>query len=337
MLRTILGLAGAAVFALHATNATADDARTDEPVRVVVLGRPNASTLARMRAELESLGWQVFAPRPRGDAPGIAPSRAELEDTAREFHARALVEIDDDAALHVWIIDAAGHARPVEVVQTPAQDVSALRSAEVVRAALEYQLSGPAAPAAVENAAEPSAPPSKRRKFAIGGGLSMLAMPYGGLSPGWNLRLDGRYEFTRTLGVAVLLGIPLAPSTWQASKNSTDIRSWFVGGGLVFTWRSKEELWSVRAGPGFALIGQEYSGAGYRSGAHDVTQGGPIYLPFVQLEAGLRIFSNVHWNAGILVGYGLPRTSLKTTDEFPNSAVWGQPLTMPSTTLDVTF
>ncbi|WP_394835030.1 hypothetical protein LVJ94_51885 [Pendulispora rubella] len=320
-----MAYAVAFVVGLPASKAEAHDGQADDPVRVVVFGRPNASFLARMRAELESLGWQVFSPRPRADHAGMAPSRAELEATAREFRAIALVEIDDESALHVWVIDAAGHARPVEVLQTPAEDITALRSAEVVRAAVEYR--------PTTRATEPSARPSTPRKFALGVGASMLAMPYGGMSLGWNLRFEARYEFKPTLGIAAFFGMPLAPSRWYASDKSTDIRAWLGGAGPVLMWHSKEELWAVRAGFGLAVAGLQFRGA-VHEGGHEVSPRGPVIMPFVQLEAGLRLVANIHWNAGILVGQGLPRTILKAEGD---KAAWGQPLTMVSTTLDVTF
>ncbi|WP_394849546.1 hypothetical protein LZC95_19115 [Pendulispora brunnea] len=354
-LRRTLGIA-----ALFASTAAASSAAADEPpatpatpVRVVLLGRPNASALTRMRAELETLGWQVFAPRPRAHAPGmagstdaLAPSREELEGTAREFRATALVELDDEGALHVWVVDAAGHVQPVEVLRTPAEDVTTLRSAEVVRVAVEYRLRTHEVPGSNRpgetadrpgespepSASETPAPP----KFRVAAGLSALAMPYGGMRPGWNLRLGASYHFQRNIGIALFAGVPLVPNTWEPKGASTDIRAWLLGVGPVFTWESKQRLWAVSAGGGIAGAVMEYSGGALNAHAHQVDRKGPMAIPFLEFGVGLRIFSESRLTLGALVGQALPRTTVSLADH-DNSAVWGQPLTMLSLTLDAGF
>ncbi|WP_394839047.1 hypothetical protein LVJ94_19350 [Pendulispora rubella] len=343
---------GIAILVACASNAAAEEPPA-APVRVVLLGRPNASALTRMRAELETLGWQVFAPRPRAPAPrpggstdALAPSREELEGTAREFHATALVEVDDEGALHVWVVDAAGHVQPVEVVHMATEDVTTLRSAEVVRVAVEYRLRSREAAASnrpeqaadhPEESREPSeAGPSAPPKFRVSAGLSAMTMPYGGMRPGWNLRLGASYHFQRHVGIALFAGVPLVPNTWEPKGSSTDIRAWLLGIGPVFTWESKQRLWAVTAGGGIAGAAMEYSGGALNAHAHEIDRKGPMAIPFLEFGVGVRIFSESRLTFAALVGQALPRTTVSLV-QHDNSAVWGQPLTMLSLTLDAGF
>ncbi|WP_394826198.1 hypothetical protein [Pendulispora albinea] len=311
-----------------------------DPVRIVVFGESNASPVARLRAELESLGWQVFVrPRPRRPTASepmgesVEPSREQLEDAAHAFDATAVVDVDRDAALHVWMLDPTGRVQPIDVIRAPADDVTALRSAEAVRATIDARRHTvphrPAAPTAPEST--PEASPRAERwdpaspEFVLSVGPALMVPFIKDMTTGANLLVEGWYNFGPRWGLGAFASVPLIKAHW----NSAEMKSWLMGGGPVFTWRPNEGAWAIQGG-----IGMAGGWLQYLQGSVSISNN-TFALPFVKLAASVRISSLVGLSLGSLVGYALPEPHVNPSTS--RGLAWGRPLLHLSANVELYF
>jgi hypothetical protein len=280
----------------------------------------------RLRAELVSLGFEVEVAL----APAAEPSRASLEQAARDAGAVAALRVRSSrAGVEVWVMDRVTSKTVLrEVVFTGGDDegVVAVRAVELLRASLlEVELpSAPRGEVAPTPAVLALLPPPRPRPERT---LSLVIAPAAALSPGgigvtpqldvW-LRVRATAHFTLALRILA----PTFPAAIDApeGRSTVTLGATSLGGDVLFG-RTAAAL-RGHAGVGVGLLWTHLEGTAAQpfAGRSDdlfsalsYLHGGATYA----LGESVRIFADG------TVGVATPRPVVRFADRAVAS--WGQP------------
>ncbi|MBI2896020.1 MAG: hypothetical protein HYY06_20850 [Deltaproteobacteria bacterium] len=325
---------------LAAWLATAGASADRRPLVTIAVDGPGDPVAARLRAELEALGFEVEVL----EAPSLVPSRPLLEAAARDRGAIAAVRIvPSQAGVEVWVFDrVTGKTVLREVVTDPDParpdfELIALRAVELLRASLmEVEAPhpsrgevrpGPVVRAIAERREAPTRQPSMR--LALGPGI---ALSPGGVGPALDVLFEVRFEPAGSIGATVTALVPTLPANvTDEDKGSASVLVALLGADV--SWRSRS-AWRLEptagAGAAMALLHMRGSAAGGYVGATDDTLS---LVPYVRGGARLTLWRGLGLVAQTLVGVAIPRPSIRFAGT--EVAQWGGPLVVGSLALEV--
>jgi hypothetical protein len=229
---------------------------TSEPVRRRVLllaDKPGDSFVARIKAEVASLGLEVVTRAPAGP----------IETDARTGHAIAAIRmLPSRRGVEVWMADeTSGRSllRQVVVDETPTgpdQNLIALQTAELLRTSffpksVPSPKTNPALAATAVAVPAASAPPAGENAVQVGAGPLYSA---GGPSTAWQLWLSAQRRWGRRLGFALDLGLPISRGTLTGPEGSADVGAIVAGGALLMRFENERQNLFLAAGVGAAFV-----------------------------------------------------------------------------------
>jgi hypothetical protein len=252
------------------------------PHRVlIILDEPGDALIERVRAEVSAVaGFTVVA----------RPASGSLDADARAEHAEvAIRKVPSGRGVEVWMADATtGRSLLRQLVvdespEGPDQSLVALQTAELLRTSLLHKLDQPLpASAGLLSPPLPAVVTSAPVKHAgegvlqVGGGVLYSR---GGVSPALEAWLSYQHCWSRHLGIAVEVDVPLARGSTSDVQGSADVGVVFAGAGLLAQLRSDRGnmrigasmgggaaavLVTGRATPGFVGSStRAYTGLGY--------------------------------------------------------------------------
>jgi hypothetical protein len=226
---------------------------TDRRRVVLLMDTPGDPLMARIRAEIASLGLEVV----------VRFRRAPIETAARAEGAVAAIRtLRSRMGVEVWMADAtSGRSmlRQTIVDETkggPHQHLIALQTAELLRTSLfPHPPPGPPRSAA---AVPPPAPviiqvvlPATRETgFTSGFGLLYSA---GGASPAWQASVSLQHLWNRRLGMALAVSAPVRRGTLVGREGSADVGAIIGGAEVIARFASERRPLFLTTGLGAAL------------------------------------------------------------------------------------
>lgn len=220
---------------------------------LLIADRPGDSFVARIKAEVATLGLDVVTRAPTGP----------IESDARSEHAIAAIRLlPSRKGVEVWMADeTSGRSllRQVLIDETaagPDQNLIALQTAELLRTSFFPKGAPPAPPhpAPVETAVAapaPPTPPAVASVFQVGAGPLYSA---GGTSAAWQAWLSLQRVWGGRFGVALDLGLPLFRGTLSGPEGSADVGAVVAGGALLMRFESERQNLFFTAGLGAAFV-----------------------------------------------------------------------------------
>ncbi len=345
---TAAAIAVAALVALWPARAGA------EGQRVLFVASASTPFSARVRAEIEAMGFEIEP----------AAELAEGDSTAAVAAAR-VVE-GPGRRVELWIMDPkAGHLALRTVVMPAAEEddtSETVRASEQLRAffqplrAPSLPLAAPApppppappawaAPPAWSTPAPVAAPPpviapepspelppapvpSPRRRFVVAADLAVPFQPGG---PGLSLGLRGRWMATGLIGVGAFASVPLLGSTVTAAQGSATVSGALLGADLTLV--AEPAPWmrlSTSAGLGAGWVRTSgFASAPYQGQPSNIV----VAVPVIGAAVAPRVAERVHLYVDGRVGVSLPRADVAFAGHVV--ATWGRPLGLLSAGVSV--
>jgi hypothetical protein len=234
----------------EAQTAPASDARR---VVLVLTDTPGDSFLAKIKAEITSLGLDVIVRAPQGS----------MEESARAAHAVAAIQmLPSRKGIEVWMADAASgrsllRQRIVdETAGGPNQTVVALQTAELLRTSL---FPHPPRETPKPEVAPPvrvvvrSAPPPAFGESGVSGRLGLL-YGAGGSTPSWQAGLSYRYLWKGHFGGALTVSAPILRGSMSGTEGSADVGALVAGGEVVARFHAKDGRFAFTPALGAAYV-----------------------------------------------------------------------------------
>jgi hypothetical protein len=309
-------------------------ARAEGTPRVVLVSASSTPFSARLRAEIEDMG---FAVEP---APLLAGSAAPPTVAAVQ-----IVDAPPPRRVRLWIA-APGSDHLVlraTVEPSPAGDdaTEAVRAAEQLRAFFQPLREPPPpphpSPAPPPSPDPPVAPapvaPGPRavpRPFTVSVAVAVPLQPGG---PGADVALRGRWMATRLFGVGAFAALPVLGSTVKAAEGSASLSAFLFGGDVSVVAHPLPALRvSTHAGLGIAWLRTSGSAsAPFRGQAAAAT----FALPVVGAEIAPRLAGPVRLCFDGQAGFSLPSAEIVFAGR--PVATWGRPLGLLSAGASVDF
>jgi len=236
-----------------AARARAEAEEPRERRRVLLLvDAPGDPFMARIGAEVASLGLNVVAHPPRGP----------IETSARSEHAVAAIRmLPARNGVEVWMADeTSGRSllRQVIVDETqggPNHHLIALQTAELLRTSLFPRPPPAAPPAAPPPVIVQSAPPPSSGDSAIASSVGLLYSA-GGAGPAWQASLAYQHLWGRRFGLAFALSAPIHRGTMSGPEGSADVGAIVAGAEALARFAAEGGRLALTAGvgAGFAAV-----------------------------------------------------------------------------------
>jgi hypothetical protein len=317
--------------------------------RVLFVTGPPSPFSARVRAEIEAMGFEIVPAAILADngADAVAAARV-IESPARRVELwitdpatgrlalRAFVTPSPDGDDASETVRASEQLRaffqplreptpPLSVAPPPSSPLSvappprsSLPVAPPPPSSLAVAPSPPSSPAP-SSPAPPPASPSAGPRFVVGANVAVPFQPGG---PGLDLGLHGRWMAARVLGVGAFVSVPLAGSTVNAREGSAGVSAPLFGAELTLASDVTPRLrLSTSAGLGAAWVRT----SGFASAPY---QGKPsnVVAALAMLGAGIapRLTERTHLCFDGHLGFSLPRVDIAFVGR--PVATWGRPL-----------
>jgi hypothetical protein len=252
--------AALAASGLSSNRSLAQTQQSADSRRIVLLlaDAPGDPFVARIKAEISSLGLDVL----------VRPPKGAIEASARAAHAVAAVRmLPSRNGIEVWMADAtSGRSllRQTIVDEDPGgpnQNVVALQTAELLRTSLfPRQTSEPPKPDVPASEAPvvhepPAAPltPRSSSESALSGSLGVL-YGAGGATPSFQAGLSYRHLWNRVFGVAISASAPIVRGTMTGTEGSADVGAIIAGAGPVARFSSEQGRLALTLGLGGAFV-----------------------------------------------------------------------------------
>ena len=293
-------------------------------VAVVLEGDIDERVQRRLRAELDSLGFDVVE-----RLPGATTDPQSLETIAREEQAFAAMRIGPSrGGVELWIVDRVTGKTVLREIslarEQPLDEVIALQAVELLRASLlELSLRG-------STRGEVKAPPAVRRlaltpsddeRVALGFGAALVLSP-NEATPTVHAVPSARLVLTRSLGVHAFALLPTFPYSIEASEGAADVSITMAALGVDASLGPTAASWRVRAGVSAALIQLRVVGVAdppFGATSETLWLGAPLARLdlFYHLLPAFRVGSQLNF------GVALPRAVITFAGR--EVASWGQP------------
>lgn len=314
------GLSSARV---QAQTQTAPDTRR---VVLVLSDAPGDPFMAKIQAEIASLGLEVIVRAPQGS----------IETSARAAHAVAAVRmLPSRKGIEVWMADATSGRSLLrqtivdEAPGGPNQNVVALQTAELLRTSLFPRVAhgspkpepAPAAPVIVH---APPPPPPGESVLAASLGLLHGA---GGATSAWQAGLSYRYVWNRGLGIAVHVSAPISRGRIDATEGSADVGAVVAGGGLVARVHSKQGRIALTPGVGAAFVAvltRGYPNPAAGSQLVSSSSAGYTGLGYASLAVDWKVASWLGLGMSALAGATTSRVHVRFAGN--DAGAWGTPV-----------
>jgi hypothetical protein len=219
---------------------------------VLLVDTPGDPLLARIRAEIASLGLEIV----------VRPRQGPIETAARAEGAIAAIRtLPSRNGVEVWMADeTSGRSmlRQAIVDETkggPNQHLIALQTAELLRTSLfPHPPPGPKVPS---DAAPPApvilqAAPAPGRETAFTGGFGLLYSA-GGASPALQAYVSLEHLWTRRLGMALAVSAPVHRGTMTGREGSADVGAIIAGAEAIARFASERRPVFLTTGLGAAF------------------------------------------------------------------------------------
>jgi hypothetical protein len=318
-----------------------------EPPHVVLVGHASEDpALARLRAELEALGFQVV----EVPAPAEPPAREALEATARAAGAVAAVRLapaSTGRGVEVWIVDrVTGKTVLREVVASASAADLAVRVVELLRASLlemdaphpsrgevpppvELRTFTQPAVAPLPVSPPPAPAPAPARAPAtwpwlgamVGGAVvgSPGGVPIGGLV---DARL--RWMHFKRFGLSAGALIPTTAGTIKTSIGAADLHQGLAGGGVRVELGSAAGTWRPSLEAGLSAAWLATQGTAASSGLTVLGKTVVSAAPYARAGLASALAPWIAVRADVLAAAALRRMSVNFTST--EVARWGQPI-----------
>jgi hypothetical protein len=318
--------------------------RADKPrPTVVIVCPPDDRFGLRVRAELESLGFQTVVV---GEEDGPA-SRASLEGAARRAHAIAAIRgVPADGGVDVWIADRVTGKTVLRHVESEPGSVDreaalAIRAVELLRASmletsLPTRVPGevPAAREIRERLQVPalarSAPPDVR----VAVGLASVAWSPGGFGTASSFGIDVGVMPSEHVGIFATGAASLtSPEVRNGTLGSATLSFVLAGGGARFIFTPRESTWEPFADAGVAAVLLRSQATSASAGLVAGVATGLAAAPFTRVGLVFAATRSVRIRADLLVGIIGQGVSVQIGGK--PAASWGLPFLLPSLGIDL--
>jgi hypothetical protein len=314
-------------------------------MKVLFVSREDTSFSARVRAELESMGFELV----EGD-------QLDEQGRSRAPAAVYVIESPPPRRVELWLENVAnGRLELKTVLESSADDAVAsddasatVRVSERVRAFLQplqlretaAPIATPAAPAAPARATPSSTPPPKREPERAQPVASprffeelapMIVLQGGG--PGLDALIRGGFWPLPRFGLGAKLALPLLPSSIESRGNAATLSTTIVGAELTLLVLHSQAL-RLGAHAGLALAWLRAVGQptlGYANTPDSA------FAALPSLGSELDVYGGSRWHAcfGAELGIALPRVEIAFAGQ--RVAPWGRPLALFSAGVGLDF
>jgi hypothetical protein len=218
---------------------------------LLLVDAPGDPFMARIRAEIASIGLEVV----------VRPPQGPIESSARAEHAVAAIRmLPSRNGVEVWMADETSgrsllrQAIVDETVGGPNQNLIALQTAELLRTSLfprepTNRANPDVAPPVIVHV--PSPPSSTESAVSSGVGLLYGA---GGASPSWQAWLSFQHLWSRGLGLALTVSAPLRRGTMSAREGTADVGAVVAGAEVLARFESERRRMFLTTGLGAAFV-----------------------------------------------------------------------------------
>lgn len=332
------GLATAAVGLALLSPAPAHAAPAERPCILALVSPTHAGALARLRAELAVVGFDLRVV----DSPPWPPSRDQMDVLARResaVAALALIPEENRAATEIWVVDRVTGKTVVRVFEPPAPahgdeiELLAVAAVETLRATLvEITLPQPVH-------GDLAAPPAARELVVAGGDrfsarvAAAAGVSPGGLGPSWQLAIG----VTRSLAPRLRIGFEGLLSITSASisgpEGRADVRLWFAGPLIELSLtRPSTARADARVAAGVWGVLMQMSGVASAPYA-GATETVDTVAPHLDVTLGWRFTRRLTVGARLSGAAATPAVTVR----FPgrDAATWGRPLGLGALFVDV--
>lgn len=243
----------AALIAPLPAGAQSQGSTPTHPRVLLIADKPGDAFVARIEAEVVSLGLDAVTRAPVGP----------IDTDARREHAVAAIRVlPSRRGVEVWMADeTSGRSllRQVlidETSEVPDQNLIALQTAELLRTSFTIKENPPspthpAAAATAPSAPSAPSPPTGENVFQVGAGP--LYSP-GGTSAAWQSWFSLQRLWNHRFGGALDLSLPLSRGTLSGSEGSADLGAIIAGGALLVRFESERQNLFVTGGLGAAFV-----------------------------------------------------------------------------------
>jgi hypothetical protein len=298
--------------------------------RVVIVGVPANGALGRqLRIELSTRGFDVLLLEPEVDG-----ERAQLERVGREPEVLAAICVASEAGggVEIWLKSAGVLSLHSVEASHAAPRVTALRSAERLRASLLELRAEPAPPPPLGPASVPTpdlptpSPESgsalrreKPPRWGFGVGGAALVSP-GGLDRVFSVTPSVDVWFHRDWGAALRAFVPLNDVELEGPEGSTSLSLTVFALGPILRVRPAATRWQLDAqlAGALALLHMKASTAPPFE-SHDARASSAGVLG--SLAVGYRIGSAFRLSSGVLLGSMFPEMQVRFGER--TAATWG--------------
>jgi hypothetical protein len=322
------GLACIAVFAACAIAcASPRDACADGP-RIGLVAPPASPFAARIRAEIEAMGFTV------------EPSDAiDASAAAGQVGAARVVETPPPRRVELWLRAPGGRGLALRTViqSIPDEDeaTETVRAAEQLRAFFQPLRAPPPAPAPVRPREpdlvgeplpaliEPAPKSDAAQRFEAAAGVA-AAIQSGGA--GVDVALRFRWMATRVFGVGVTVDVPVMGSTVRSAEGSASLAAAVFAAEISAVLLDRRPVRLAVTGA-LAAAWLRTSGsakAPYTGSTDDVATA----LPMLGVEVAPRVAQRVHLFAAGRAGVSFPRADVAFAGR--TVATWGRPVGLAS-------
>jgi hypothetical protein len=218
-----------------------------QPRVLLVTDKPGDAFVARIEAEVVSLGFDVVTRAAQGP----------IDTDARSEHAVAAIRVlPSRRGVEVWMADeTSGRSllRQVlidETSEVPDQNLIALQTAELLRTSFTIK-DAPSSPPHPAAAATAPTLPTGENVFQVGAGP--LYSP-GGASAAWQSWFSLQRLWNHRFGGALDLSLPLSRGTLSGPEGSADLGAVVAGGALLVRFESERQNLFITGGLGAAFV-----------------------------------------------------------------------------------
>lgn len=304
--------------------------RAEAPGIVLVLAdAPNDPFVARIKAEIASLGLEVI----------VRPPKGSLEASARAAHAVAAIRmLPSRNGIEVWMADATSGRSLLrqtivdEAPGGPNQDVVALQTAELLRTSLfphepaEAPKPAPPPPPVRVVVEVPTAPPPPAGESAIRGSLGGL-YGAGGASMAFQAGISYRYLWNRGIGIAVEASAPIVRGTVDGTEGSADVGAIIAGAGPVLRLTAPHSRVGLNVGLGAAFVAVLAKGhADAAAGSQLVSNSSTAYTGLGYASAALDLKLSNWFALGLSGLAGVTTSRVRIRFAGNEVGAWGTPV-----------
>ena len=332
-LRPWLALAAVAASSLSSAHSMAQTQSAADSRRIVLLlaDAPGDPFVARIKAEISSLGLDVIVRAPKGS----------IEASARAAHAVAAVRmLPSRNGIEVWMADAtSGRSLLRQTIvdedpRGPNQEVVALQTAELLRTSLfphqpaesPKPVLPPPAPAVVQVAPPASVAPRASGESALSASLGVLHGA-GGATPSWQAGVAYRYLWPGGLGVAISASAPIVRGTMTGTEGSADVGAIIAGAGPLARFSSEQRRLALTIGLGAAFVAVLSKGhPNQEVGSQLISNSSTAYtgLGYASVALDWRLSSWFRLGVSGLVGATTSRVHVRFAGN--DAGAWGTPV-----------